>query len=180
MTEQTLIYNTPNSERIVRQIHLYNFTRTWKKNLSKNKKNLMWGIIFILFAAYMLFRKEFFGFFFLGFGLFYFFTYINYISTYQKHKKSFDQSLNKEVESLNANSKDVIWEYTPTYFKFQNYKSEFKFNWETITYCILDNQYLYITAMPHLSFILDKNNIDEDNYNKTLDYLNNKSKLQIL
>ncbi|MGL6125707.1 hypothetical protein [Chryseobacterium artocarpi] len=180
MNEEVLTYNTPNSEKILRKIHYYEFTRAWKKNLNKNKKNLMWGIIYILLAAYMLFYKKYFGLFFLGFGLFYIFSYINYIVVYQKRKKEFNESLNKEIEEFNLNPKDVIWEFTPEYFKFLNYKSEFKFNWDSITYSILDNQYIYITAMPSLHFILDKANIDDNNYNKTIAYLNNKSKAKEL
>ncbi|MEI7489023.1 MAG: hypothetical protein WCJ72_16765, partial [Chryseobacterium sp.] len=83
--------------------------------------------------------------------------------------------LDKETKDLATNSKDVIWEFTPTYFRFKNYKSDFKFSWETITYCLLDDQYLYITASPYMNFILDKTNIDEENLNKTIDYLKNKS-----
>jgi len=179
--KETLSYNTPNSEEILQQINQYEFARIWKKNLSKNNRNLIWGIFFTILASFMLFRKDFFGFLFLGFGLFYIFSCINYIVTYRKHKKTFSQILDKETKDLNLNSKDVLWEFTETYFRFQNYKAEFIFNWEMITYCILDDQYIYITSNPYqLNFILDKANIPGNNYDRTISYLRDKSKLQTL
>lgn len=33
MTKQTLTYNTPNSEQIMRKINQYEFKRQWKNNL---------------------------------------------------------------------------------------------------------------------------------------------------
>lgn len=33
MTEQTLAYNTPNSEKILKKTHQYEFKRQWKNNL---------------------------------------------------------------------------------------------------------------------------------------------------
>ncbi|REC47019.1 hypothetical protein [Chryseobacterium pennipullorum] len=180
MNEEILTYTTPNSEKLLRQIHQYEFARMWKKNLNKNNKNLIWGIIFILLAVGMLFYRQYLGLLFLGFGLFYVFSYINYISVYQKHKKTFNESLNKEVEKLHINTKDVIWEFTPEYFKFKDYKSELTFPWNTITYSILDNRYVYITAMPSFHIILDKINIDDSTYNKTVTYLNTRSRVQEL
>lgn len=180
MNEYILTYNTPNSEEILKKIHQYEFKRIWKKNLSKNNKNISWTIFFLLLAGFMLFYKEYFGYFFLGLGLMYFSIFITYRLTYGKNKKAFNTFHNKEIKDLKVNSKDVIWEYTPTYFRFKNYKSDLKFSWETITYCLLDDQYLYITASPYINFILDKTNIDEVNFNKTIDYLNNKSHLKAL
>ena len=75
------------------------------------------------------------------------------------------------MSNLKTNSKDVIWEFTPAHFSFKNYKSEYKFIWNEITYCILDDQYLYITASNFMNFILDKANIDRENLDKTIEYL---------
>jgi hypothetical protein len=180
MSEETLTYNTPNSEEILTKIHQYEFKRIWKNYLSKNKRNLFWGITFLLLAAFMLFYKESFGYFFLGCGLMYLVSFFKYISTYKKHKKTFTTLLDYEIKNLKTNSNNVIWEFTPTYFKFQNYKADFKFYWDSITHSILDEQYLYITASPYMNFILDKANIDETNFNKTLDYLKDKSHIKTI
>jgi hypothetical protein len=104
--------------------------------------------------------------------------FINQLITSRKYKKTFFINLKKECEALKENSKDIIWEFTPTHFSFKNYKSEYKFIWSEITYCILDDKYLYITASSFMNFILDKANIDEDNLNKTIEYLENKSKFK--
>lgn len=178
MTEEILTYNTPNSEQILRQINQYEFKRIWENNLKKNNKNLFWTVFFLLLAGFMLFYKEHLGYFFAGLGLMYISIFINYRSIYRKQKEKLNTLLDKEIKDLTTNSKDVIWEFTPTYFRFKNYKSDFKFNWETISYCLLDDQYLYITASPYMNFILDKANIDEENFNKTIDYLKNKSQFK--
>lgn len=180
MNEEILIYNTQNSGETLKNIKQYEFKRIWKNNLNKNNKNLLGGILFLLLAGFMLFLKQSFGYFFVGVGSMYLVLFFNYISIYRKAKKVYNDFSINEIEELDRNSKDVIWEFTPTYFKFSNFKSEFKFAWEGITYCILDDKYLYITVITHLNFILDKANIDENNFNKTIEYLNNKSKLKAI
>lgn len=36
MNEEIFTYNTPSSEKILRQINEYEFNRQWKNNLKKN------------------------------------------------------------------------------------------------------------------------------------------------
>jgi hypothetical protein len=50
--------------------------------------------------------------------------------------------------------------------------------WNEITYCILDDRYLYITANSFMNFILDKANVDKENLDKTLLYLEMKAKFK--
>lgn len=177
MTKQTLTYNTPNSEHILRKINQYEFKRQWKNNLKNNNRNLYWGITFIVFGIIAILLEEYiFSGFFFGFSLASISSYYSYQSRYKKYKKTFYEKLDHEISSLELNSKDVIWEFTPTHFSFKNYKSEFKFLWSEITYCILDDEYLYITASSFMNFILDKANIDKENLNETLQFLENKSK----
>lgn len=176
MTNEILTYNTPNSGEIFQNIHQYEFNRIWKQNLKKNNKNIYWGITSLALAALTFFYEDYaFTGFFSGFSLAAFSYFFSYYSIYKKNKKKFLEIVEREISNLKTNSNDVIWEFTPTHFGFKNYKSEYKFIWQEITYCILDDQYLYITASSFVNFILDKVNIDEDNLNKTIAYLENKS-----
>jgi hypothetical protein len=179
MKEEILTYNTPCSEEILRQINQYEFKRLWENNLYKNNKNLLGGIVTLIFAI-VFFLTEDYGFsgLFSGFAIATIINYISYYSSYRKNKKKFQEIIDKEISNFKINSKDVIWEFTPTHFGFKNYKSEYKFIWEEITYCILDDKYLYITASSFLNFILDKANIDEINLNKTIQYLESKSQFK--
>ena len=179
MADEILTYNTPNSEQILRKINQYEFRRQWKNNLKKNNKNLYWGITFIVFGIITVLPKNYtFSGFFFGFALASVSSYFNYLSQYKKIKKNFHDKLDQEISDLKTNSNDVIWEFTPTHFGFKNYKSGYNFIWKEITYCILDDQYLYITASSFINFILDKINIDEENLKKTIDYLESKSLLR--
>lgn len=176
MTNEILTYNTPNSGEIFQNIHQYEFNRIWKQNLKKNNKNIYWGIISLALAALTFFYEDYaLTGLFSGFSLAAFSYFFSYYSIYKKNKKKFLEIVEREISNLKTNSNDVIWEFTPTHFGFKNYKSEYKFIWQEITYCILDDQYLYITASSFVNFILDKVNIDEDNLNKTIAYLENKS-----
>ncbi|WP_426274208.1 hypothetical protein ACN9MN_09310 [Chryseobacterium sp. S-02] len=179
MNEESLIYNTPNSGEILTKINNHNFKNAWKKNLKKNNQNLYWSIFIIIAGLIAVFSEDnsIAGFFF-GFAFACLSSYFSYKSNYNKYKESFNKQLGIEISNLNKNSKDVIWEFAPDYFRFKNYKHDFKFLWEGITYHISDNDFLYIQALPNLYFILDRANIDENNFNKTLEYLNNKSKLK--
>ncbi|MBO6186103.1 MAG: hypothetical protein J6O88_15700 [Chryseobacterium sp.] len=179
MTEETLTYNTPCSAEIFTQIQQYEFKRLWKDNLKDNSKNLFYGILFTLVGILIILAEGYrFAGFFLGFSLAAFSYYFSYHSSYKKAKKRHEKIIEKEISCLRINSTDVIWEFTPTHFSFKNYKSEYKFIWQEITYCILDDKYLYITASSFMHFILDKANIDENNLNKTIIYLENKSKFK--
>ncbi|KIC64585.1 hypothetical protein [Chryseobacterium taiwanense] len=179
MNEEILTYNIPYSEIILRQINQYEFKRLWENNLTKNNKNLLGGIITLLIAIMFFITKDYgFSGLFAGFGIATCSNYISYYSSYRKNKKKFHKLIDKEILNLKINSTDTIWEFTPTHFGFRNYKSEYKFIWQEITYCILDDKYLYITASSFLNFILDKANIDEDNFNKTIHYLENKSQFK--
>lgn len=181
MQEETLSYNTPCSGEIYRKINEYEFTRLWKTNLRKNNNNLIWGSTASVFAI-LAFLTEDYGIagFLGGFGIAAFSYYSSYYSSYKKSKKLYSEAINQEVENLKNNSTDVIWEYTPTHFYFKNYKSEHRFLWSQVTYCILDEKYLYITAASMLHFILDFDNIDSENLDKTKEYLQAKSKFREL
>lgn len=177
MTEETLTYNTPISEEIFTQIQQYEFKRAWKSNLKKNNRNLFWGLFSIAFGLLtFLFNDYQFTGFFIGFGIATFSSYFSYYSIHKNSKKKFKETIDKEISNFRINSTDVIWEFTPTHFSFKNYKSEYKFIWQEITYCILDDKYLYITASSFMNFILDKANIDESNLNKTIIYLETRWK----
>ncbi|WP_288461567.1 hypothetical protein [uncultured Chryseobacterium sp.] len=179
MNEEILTYNTPSSEKILRQINEYEFNRQWKNNLKKNNKNLSWGILFtILGVITIIFENYTFAGFFLGFSVAVISTYFNYLTQYKKYKKAFYEKLDREISNLEGNSKDVFLEFNPSHFSFKNYKSEYKFIWNEITYCILDDRYLYITANSSMNFILDKANVDKENLDKTLLYLEMKAKFK--
>lgn len=179
MNEEILTYNTPSSPEILEKINHYEFNRLWKDNLNNNGKNLVYGILFTIAGIIAVYSEgySFAGFFF-GFSLAAFSYYFSYYSSYKKAKKKFQEIIDGEISNLNSNSNDVIWEFTPTHFGFKNYKSEYKFIWQEITYCILEDKYLYITASSVMNFILDKVNIDQDNLNKTIEYLEIKSKFK--
>lgn len=177
MNAEILTYNTPNSGEILTKIHHHSFKNLWKKNLKKNNRNLYWGIIFIIVGLIAVFSGDnnFAGFFF-GFSLACLSSYFSYKSQYNKYKKDFENQLNLEISNLSKNSKEVIWEFTPEYFRFKNYKHDLKFLWEGITYFILDDNFLYIKVLPNLHIVLDKENIDEINFNKTIEYLETRAK----
>lgn len=179
MNEEILTYNTPNSEAVFVNIQQYEFKRKWEKNLKKNNKNLLAGIFTLFFAIIFITTKDYGAAGILGgFGITTCINYLFYYSLYRKNKKKFNEIIEREISNLNTNSKDTIWEFTTSHFCFRNYKSEYKFIWSEVTYCILEDKYLYITASSQVSFILDKANIDEENLNKTILYLEKHSRFE--
>ncbi|MCD1115924.1 hypothetical protein [Chryseobacterium turcicum] len=179
MNEEILIYNTPTSEEILRKIHQHELKRLWKDNLAKNNRNLIWIIFCVIFATVTFISSDYtFTSFFTGFGIATLSSYFTYYFSYRKFRKKYLEILEKEISNQKLNSKDVIWEFTSTHFSFKNYKAEYKFIWSEVTYCILDDKYLYITASSQVSFILDKANINEENLNKTILYLEKHSRFE--
>jgi hypothetical protein len=179
MNQETLIYTTPNSEEILRKINGYEFRRIWESKLEKNNKNLLGGIIVIFISIIFFLTQDYLvAGLFAGSGIMTCVNYIYYYSIYRKNKKRFNTIIDREAILLMTNSTNVTWEFSPTHFSFKDYKSEHKFIWNEITYCILDDHYLYITASHYLNFILDKNNIDKENLSKTIDYLASKAQFK--
>ena len=177
--ENELIISTPNSYETLTNCLTYEFNRRWKNNLKSNNKNLIWGIVFLFFAILFYFLNDStIPFFLLGFAVASISYYFNYKSLYKKNKIHFEKILSNEVQKLNQSSKDVLWEFSPKYFKFSNYNSWYQFLWETITYFVLEEKYLYITANNGLNFILDKNNVSEVHFAEILAYLKSKSELK--
>jgi hypothetical protein len=146
--------------------------------LKKIIKIFLGNIIYHTRSYYHNFENYTFAGFFLGFSVAVISTYFNYMTQYKKYKKAFYQKLDREISNLEGNSKDIFLEFSPYHFSFKNYKSEYKFIWSEITYCILDDRYLYITANSSMNFILDKANVDKENLDKTLLYLEMKAKFK--
>lgn len=179
MNPTILTYNTPTSGEITKTIYEYEFKRLWKKNLDGNIANLFFGIFCLLIVVLtLIFEPDLFTGFFAGMGLIAFSTYFSRYLSYRTSKKKLKEIIEKDNSDLKLNSNDVIWEFTPDHFKFKNYKSEYKCIWSEITYCVLDDQFLYITASSRLNFILDKANVDEENLNKTIQYLEEKAQFK--
>ena len=179
MNPTILTYNTPTSGEITKTIYEYEFKRLWKKNLDGNNKNLFFAVACLILGAYTFISDDFvLTSFFAGAGLIVFSNYLTHALSYRKSKKKLKEIIEKDNSDLKLNSNDVIWEFTPDHFKFKNYKSEYKCIWSEITYCILDDQFLYITASSRLNFVLDKANVDEENLNKTIQYLEEKAQFK--
>lgn len=174
-----LTYNTPTSEEITKTIYHYEFKRLWKKNLGGNNKNLFFVIGCLIIGAYTYISDDYvLTSFFAGAGIITLSTYLTHFLSYRKSKKKLKEIIEKDNSELKLNSNDVIWEFAPDHFMFKNYKSEYKCIWSEITYCVVDDQFLYITASSRLNFILDKANVDEENLNKTIQYLEEKAQFK--
>lgn len=68
------------------------------------------GITFIVFGIIAVLLEDYtFSVFFFGFSLASISSFYSYQSQYKKYKKTFYEKLNREISSLEINSKDVIW-----------------------------------------------------------------------
>ncbi|MDR6129494.1 hypothetical protein [Chryseobacterium sp. SORGH_AS_1175] len=164
MIEEIFTCTAVNSPENVSRIYKYEFRRIWKNNLDKNKKNLVWGIIFLALGSFLLFYRQPFGYFFVGSGLMYLVMFFNYITYYGKAKRKAETVLKKEAEKLQHHSKPLFWELTPTHFRFSDHRLDLKVAWKEITYCLSDNLYLYITIESLMHVVISKENTDEEHF----------------
>ncbi|MDR6516623.1 hypothetical protein [Chryseobacterium camelliae] len=160
------------------RIYQYEFKRIWKNNLLKNKKNMLWGIVFLALGSFLLFYRQPFGYFFIGSGLMYLVMFFNYVAQYGKAKRKAETVLKKEAEKLQYHSKYKSWKLTPTHFIFSDHKIELKVAWEEITYCLLDNVYLYITIESLMHVVISKENTDDEHFDQTIAYLQHHARFQ--
>ena len=92
MNEEIFTYNTPSSEKILRQINQYEFKRIWENNLVKNNKNLLGGITTSVMAVVFFITKNHgFAGLFAGFSIA---TCINYIYII-RYTEKIEKSLGK-------------------------------------------------------------------------------------
>ncbi len=174
-------FEIPFDEKIFREQHKLHFDLAWDKNLKKNKKSIFFGFGFLILGFLILVGKNNLGFLFLAFGLFYILNFYNYYSHYQKRKKKYFNLIDVEVEKYLEVRTSSIWEFNENNFRYKDYKFEAIINWIAFKGFRLKNDclFIYLDDDKLLSYIIGKEEIGKENFDRVIQLLNKKIKKRV-
>ena len=162
-------------EIFLRQSNLQ-FDAAWKEGLKKNQRNLIWGAVFLLLGGITASRETPLSYLVVGFGIFYFIHFFNNLSHYSKNKKRFFKIVEEEVSKQEAYNKSSFWEFREAYFGYSGRKFEAKIPWPTFEgyKLIEDHLFLYLNFLTGSAFILGKEEVAPDEWEKILKLVGSK------
>lgn len=163
-------FEIPFDEKIFKEQIALNFDEAWKPHLIKNRKNIYSCIVMILIGSGLIYFKGYVGSIFLVLGLFYFLHGLHYYFNYKKKKKKQAHIANLEAQSqINANE-NSIWEFNDEYFRYKDYKGDFKLKWFAFQgYRIIDNTlFLDVYSDNLMSYIINKEEIGAEEFNTVI------------
>jgi len=144
------------------------FKEAWKKNLSKNKRNIFSAIAILICSGTMLYLSSPFGYIFAGVSLFYILNITHVYLAYKRNKKEFfDLSSRFSLQLANSNVA-TIWEFFEDHFYYKDVLVEGKLKWETVKGCRVIDQNLLVDVSYGIpaSYIIGIEDVGEENFNK--------------
>ncbi|MGB6268380.1 MAG: hypothetical protein WBF67_05155 [Olleya sp.] len=174
-------FEIPFREDIYREKLKLNFDLTWKTNLKKNEYSLIYGSIFLVLGILFFLENSDSGYLTLAVALFYILNFYHYYSNYKKRKKSYFTSIDESTEEYLKSDESSIWDFNEDYFRFKDYKFDTKIIWSAIKgFRVIENNILiHLDNEKSLCFILGKEEVGQENFDKIVDFLNFKIKNQV-
>ncbi len=171
-----MIFEIAFDEEIYREQNKLYFDSEWENNLKKNKKGFFYGIPMSVLGLFILIKDNELGLVFLMCGLFLIYTSYKYYMFYRKRYKFFFKSIDEEVIKNNVNKLVSRWEFNTDFFKYGDHRFEIKYNWEFFqSFKMIDeNLFIYFDIEKRVPFILGKAEIDLNQFDKVIQFLNQK------
>lgn len=149
------------------------------KNIVKQRnKSLYWGLGALLFGLLGLnVMQNFLMYIMIGLGVFSLLSFVSLQSQYSKYKSNYSKIAEEETKGqLNAGVM-TVFEFHDDYFRYADYKCELKYIWPIIKgYDRLDDTLLlYINSDKIPSFSLSKEEIDADDFEALIAFVDTKA-----
>ncbi len=150
----------------------------WNTILKKHKTNLIVSIFFFLLGVFAIYGKGNIGYVFVLFSMYGFLEFYKINTAYKKNKKEFQQIVTNEIKGHIESKENSIWEFSDEYFRYKDYKFDVKINWNAFkSYRIIENNiFLDLNIGNKSSYIIGKEEIGEDSFQKIINLLDKKIK----
>lgn len=171
-------FEIPFNEDITRRQFKLKYDLTWNKTLKKHKTNLNVSIISVLLGSLIVYGNDNIGLIMVTIGFLGLYIYYRSNLIYRENKRKYENAFNDEIEKFKKSKENTIWEFHDDYFKYKDYKYDFKITWEGFnSYRIIeDNIFIDMNAESQLSYILAKEEIGEESFQTLIDFVDTKLK----
>ena len=171
-----MIFEIPFNEEIYKKQTSLHLNLHWNKILKKNKSNLLIAIVFFLLGVLAIYGNGDVGYVFVIFGIYGFIEFYRIHTAYQKSKKEFHKMIDNEIKGQIESNENSIWEFNEEYFRYKDYKCDTKINWKTFkSFRIIDdNLFLDLNMGIQSSYIMAKEEIGENSFQKATAFLDGK------
>ncbi|MEN9908442.1 MAG: hypothetical protein RLZZ540_1591 [Bacteroidota bacterium] len=162
-------------ENIYRQQIQLTFNNSWKKSLTKHKKEYVTGIILFCLGTVILYGNGNIGIVFVIMGLI---CIINYYVKYNQYKnaKKETQKLTKEIIEKYIQNPITLWEFNDVFLRFKFYGGDYKINWENFKYYnVVDKTFfLGFNKSDNNYYTLSESEVGEENFLKIIEFVKDK------
>lgn len=171
-----MIFEIPFNEEIYKKQTSLHLNLHWNKILKKNKSNLIIAIVFFLLGVLAIYGNGNVGYVFVIVGIYGFSDFYRIHAAYQKRKKEFQEMVNDEIMGQMEANENSFWEFNEEYFRYKDYKYDTKINWKTFKSfrIIEDNIFLDLNMGIQSSYIMAKDEIGENSFQKAINFLDGK------
>lgn len=154
------------------------FDLIWKKIVKKNNHTLIVGIISIAMGSLVMIGKNNIGIIFIIMGAFFLLQFYKIRTVFLKAKNRYFSAVETEAKNQIEAEQNSIWEFTDEYFRYKDYKVDYKTNWSVFKSfrIINDNLFLDINAENSSSYIVSKKEIGEENFESLVSLVEQKIK----
>jgi len=142
------------------------FASIWKKVLKKQKQNMYYGLVLIIFGISIICGKNNIGFVLVFLGANGIMFWFRIYSHYQVAKRIYLKLIDKNVKEYLAHDQVSVWNLTDDYFHYYDYKLDVKMKWIALTgYRVIGN-IIIVDSNVGICFILSRGEIGTQNFNE--------------
>lgn len=175
--QNTIIEFAFNEKSEIENQNFY-FKYVWKKRFKGWLKITICAILFLFLGFYQIenFDTSFLYYYFKYGGIFLAGLSIVWIISYFNSKKKFKKENSKTIEKFKFKNDLHFIILNETEIEFKNPATTIKSTWENTSY-ILSGDYILITPLNNLCFIVHKSEISQEKFKTILEYLKKNSKI---
>ncbi len=175
--DQNTVIEFAFNEKSEKENQNFYFKYVWKKRFKSWLKITICAIIFLFLGFYPIenFDTSFLYFYFKYGGIFLAGLSIILIFNYFNSKKKFKKEINKKIEKFKFKDDPHFIILNEKEIEFKNPSTTIKSIWENTSY-ILSGDYIIITPLNNLCFIVHRSEVTQEKFKTIVEYLQKNSK----
>lgn len=155
-----------------------NIDLLWKKNIDRNKKSLITGVVVFALGVFITYGGSDLGIFLLGYGLCYLIFIASYFYSVRQKKKEHFKLVEAEADRYLSKGNEMILEFNDDSFYYKGFDYETTIGWDTFKgFRVIDNSiFMDLNVGNTVSYIINESQVGEENFRKLIGFLGSKIK----